>query len=37
MKYYTHINSVVDSMIDDIAYIKRERVVNKLLNKNSSN
>ncbi len=37
MKYYTHINSVVDSMIDDITYIKRERVVNKLLNKNSSN
>ena len=36
MKYYTHINSVVDSMIDDITYIKRERVVNKLLNKNSS-
>ena len=37
MKYYTHINSVVDSMIDDITYLKRARVVNKLLNKNSSN
>lgn len=33
MKYYTHINSVVDSMIDDITYIKRESVVNSLLNK----
>lgn len=30
MKYYTHINSVVDSMIDDVSYIKRERVVKNL-------
>ncbi len=35
MKYYTHINSVVDGMIDDISYIKRERTVNSLLKNNS--
>lgn len=31
MKYYTHINSVVDGMIDDILYIKRESTVNNLI------
>ena len=35
MKYYTHINSVVDGMIDDISYIKREITVNSLLKNNS--
>lgn len=32
MKYYTHINSIMNDMIDDISYIKRKKVVNNLVN-----
>ena len=32
MKYYTHINSIMNDMIDDVSYIGRERVVSNLVN-----
>lgn len=33
MKYYMHISSILDDMIEDVSYIKRKKVVVDLVTK----